>query len=86
MVVVGTVVVVVVVVGTAAGPVTLPTMVMTSVLLATLGLITSWAVMVSTSPELMLWGTVRVTVLVAPPLRAVTVPEPAVFVVSTMLK
>ena len=47
VVVVGTVVVVVVVGATAPGPVTLPTMVMTSVLLETLGLMTSWAVMVA---------------------------------------
>ena len=69
------------------GPVTLPWTVMESVLLGVPGLRTSAMRRVSTSPELTLRGSVKVTTLVPPPLSAaVTRPLPDEVVASTMLK
>ena len=70
----------------APGPVTLPTRLIWYVLEAMLGLMTPNTVRVSASPELMLFGTVKVTLFVPPPVRpAVTVPEPDGVVESVML-
>jgi hypothetical protein len=78
--------VVVVVAADGGGAVTLPTMVIESEALAVLGLTTSATVRVSTSPELIVLGTVKVTLSVPPPVTAaVTVPEPLELVESVML-